>query len=148
MDTERLLLELVEESGEAIVVADRDGTIQFWNRGATDVFGYEPKSAEGESLDIIIPEKLQERHWEAYDRAMETGEFSYDRGELLSVPAVDQAGDRLSVEFTVTPLVEGDTVVAIGAVIRDVTDQWEERQERKARIEELEERVESLQDGE
>lgn len=148
MDTDRLLPELLEESGEAIVVADQDGTIQFWNRGATDVFGYDRAAAEGESLDIIIPDDLQERHWEAYDRAMETGEFSYDRGELLSVPAVDRKGDRLSVEFTVTPLVEEETVVAIGAIIRDVTDQWETRQERKTRIEELEEQVESLRDEE
>lgn len=146
MDIDQSLREFVEESGDAIIVADQDGKIRFWNQGATDIFGYEAADAEDESLDIIIPEKLQERHWTAYDRAMETGEFSYGRGELLSVPARDREGDRLSVEFTVTPLTENGEVVAIGAIIRDVTEQWETQQERKARIEELEETVESLRD--
>lgn len=148
MDADRWLLDLLDESGDAIVVADQDGDIRYWNQGAMDVFGYEASEAKGESLDIIIPKDLQERHWEAYDRAMETGEFSYDRGELLAVPAEDREGDRLSVEFTVTPVFEDGSVVAIGAIIRDVTDKWETRQERKARIEELEETVESLREDE
>ena len=151
MDSDRLLRDLLREAGDAIILADSDGTIRFWNRGATDIFGYERKEAEGRSLDIIIPDGLQERHWEAYYEAMETGEFSYGRGDLLSVPATRQDDERRSVEFTVTPLT-GDSdnaVVAIAAIVRDITQQYERRQEREARIEELEETIETLrEDGE
>lgn len=148
LDLDRLLREFVADAGDAIIVADGENTIRYWNQGATDIFGYAVEDAEGSSLNIIIPERLQDRHWEAYKRAMETGEFAYGRGDLLAVPARREDGEEISVEFTVTPLWDDDDVVAIAAVIRDVTEKWEEQQEREARIEELEERIETLsEDG-
>jgi PAS domain S-box-containing protein len=143
-DLDRLLREFMADAGDAIIVADRENTIRYWNQGATDIFGYAAEDAEGTSINIIIPKRLQERHREAFDRAMETGEFTYGRGDLLAVPARRKDGEEISVEFTVTPLSDGDDVVAIGAIIRDVTEQWEEKQEREARIEELEERIKTL----
>lgn len=146
LDLDGLLREFVAETGDAIIVADRENTIRYWNRGATDIFGYEAEDAEGTSLNIIIPERLQNRHKEAFDRAMETGEFAYGRGDLLDVPARREDGEEISVEFTVTPLWDGDEVVVIVAIIREVTEQWEKQQEREARIKELEERIETLRE--
>jgi len=46
---------------EAIIAADRDGIIRFWNPGAERIFGYIRDDAIGRSLDLIIPERLQQR---------------------------------------------------------------------------------------
>ena len=42
---------------DAIVAADKDGIIQFWNPGAESVFAYSHGDAISQSLDIIIPER-------------------------------------------------------------------------------------------
>ena len=42
------------------------GEIRFCNRAAERVFGYMESEAIGQSLDIIIPERLGNRHWEGY----------------------------------------------------------------------------------
>ena len=56
--------------GDAVVAADRDGSIVFWNPGAERVFGFSAADAVGSSLDIIIPERLRARHWDGYRRVI------------------------------------------------------------------------------
>ena len=55
--------QLIEAIGDAIVVADPDGVIRLWNHAAERLFGFAPAEALGNSLDLIIPERLRERHW-------------------------------------------------------------------------------------
>jgi PAS domain S-box-containing protein len=54
---------LVSSMPDAIVYADAEGVIRLWNRGAVRIFGFAEEEAVGCSLDIIIPERLRERHW-------------------------------------------------------------------------------------
>lgn len=117
--------QIVENAGDAIVVADRQGLIRLWNRGAQRVFGHPPEVALGRSLDLIIPETLRLRHWEGYHRVMATGETRYG-DSLLAVPALHRDGRRLSIEFTVIPLHDGaGRMAGIAALIRDVTERWQ-----------------------
>jgi PAS domain S-box-containing protein len=133
-----LALAVVRESTEAIVVADPDGTIRLWNGGAERVFGYPAAGALARNLDLIIPEKLRERHWEGYRKTMATGSTRYG-DTLLKVPAVHADGRRMSIEFSVALLRDGDgKITGIAAVIRDVTERWKEERKLRARLAELE----------
>ena len=78
--------------------------INFWNPGATRIFGFTADEAIGQSLDLIIPPNLRARHWEGFNRVMATGESHYGHGDLLSVPALTKSGQRISVEFTIAML--------------------------------------------
>jgi PAS domain S-box-containing protein len=113
---------LVRDLADAVIIADAEGTILFWNRAATQLFGWSEDDAVGRTLDLIIPERLRRRHWDGYRHAMETGETRYgDR--LLEVPALHRDGRTLSIAFTVTLLHNpGESVPAgIAAVLRDDT---------------------------
>jgi PAS domain S-box-containing protein len=46
---------------DAITAADRDGIIRFWNPGLERIFGHVRDDAIGRPLDLIIPERLQQR---------------------------------------------------------------------------------------
>ena len=59
-----LLDALLQTSSDAIVVSDAEGRIVFWNPGAARIFGFDAVEAVGQSLDLIIPEKLRARHWQ------------------------------------------------------------------------------------
>jgi PAS domain S-box-containing protein len=57
---------VLSTSSDAIIAADKEGIIRFWNAGAERIFGYARNDAIGQSLDIIIPERLRKRHWDGY----------------------------------------------------------------------------------
>ena len=99
---------LLSTRADAIVAADRRGIICFWNPGAERIFGHLADDAMGRSLDLIIPERLRQRHWAGYGRTMQTGESRYGDGDLLSVPAQRKDGTTISIEFTIVPLKDED----------------------------------------
>jgi PAS domain S-box-containing protein len=122
---EWLCQQIVQAALDAIIVADSEGVIGLWNQGAEAMFGYSAEEALGQPLDLIIPERLQQRHWEGYQRVMATGATRYAR-ELLAVPAVRKDGSRISLEFTITLLHDGDgKLLGAAAIIRDVTVRWQ-----------------------
>jgi PAS domain S-box-containing protein len=126
-DLAKLGRTLVNDIPDAVIYADRDGVIRFWNSGAERIFGFSREEALGRSLDIIIPERLRQRHWDGYRHMMATGHSRYGAGDLLCVPAVNKAGENLSIQFTVTA-VHGKTgeLVGIVALLRDVTATFQE----------------------
>lgn len=123
----RIGLALIESSPDAIIYADRDGRIRLWNAGAERIFGFSQEEALGQPLDIIIPERLRERHWAGYERMMATGQSRYAPGQLLSVPAHTKSGATLSVEFTIAPVLDAEgRVEGLAAILRDVTATFQE----------------------
>src|SRR5215469_7759284 len=74
LDVQRFASALVRDASDAIVYADKEGVIRFWNAGAARIFGFSEAEAMGQSLDLIIPETLRARHWTGFDKTMETGE--------------------------------------------------------------------------
>jgi PAS domain S-box-containing protein len=133
--------QLVEVLGDALVVADAGGVIRFWNAAAEHLFGFTKTDALGKSLDLIIPERLRQRHWAGFDKAMASGETSPGR-DLLRVPAIHKDGRRLSISFTVGLLFgpEGK-VTGIAAVIRNDYDHFDQEQKRKVFADENELRL-------
>ena len=126
---------ILSTASDAIVAADKEGVITFWNPGAERIFGYASGDAVGRSLDIIIPERLRARHWDGYRRVMAGGESRYDHGDLLAVPAIRKDGAGLSVEFTIVPLRdEAGALTGLAAIMRDVTRRFEETRELKRRL--------------
>ena len=124
--------------GDAIVASGPDGAITLWNPAAEYLFGFTAAEALGQSLDIIIPERLRQRHWDGYDRTMETGVTRYGH-DVLRVPAINKKGEPLSIAFTVGMLHAADgKVSAIVASMRDETARFNEDRAMKKRIAELE----------
>ena len=134
-DPERFARALAHDAPDAIIYADADGIIRFWNDAATRVFGFAAAEAIGQTLDIIVPENLRQRHWDGYHATMRTGQTRYGAGDLLSVPALRKDGTRISVEFTVLPFRdEGGRMLGIAAILRDVTRRFEEMKALRAEL--------------
>lgn len=127
LDPDRLARTLLSDMPDALIVADAAGAIRFWNAGAERLFGFTNAEAIGQSLDIIIPERLRARHWTGYDATMRTGHSRYGAGEILAVPAVRKDGGRVSVEFTVIPLHDASGAMeGIAAIMRDATTRYDQ----------------------
>ena len=131
---DRLLQQLFENAPEAILVADRQGLIRSWNGGAERMFGHTADEAVGQSLDLIIPEKLRPRHWQGYFRVMDSGQTKYT-ADLLTSPGVRKDGARVSLEFSIVLLrTEGGAIDGCAAIMRDVTARWQREKALKERL--------------
>lgn len=123
------------EGPDAVLAADRDGILRIWNSGAERVFGFPRSEAVGQSLDLIIPERLRPRHWEGWFRVAQTGHSRYGSGDLLAVPALHADGHTLSVEFTIHIITDSNhEVQGIGATLRDVTSRFQELRDLRRRL--------------
>ena len=130
--------QLVEGAGDAIMVCDAKGAITLWNRAAERIFGFTEAEALGQSLDMIIPQRQRQRHWDGYHKTMETGITKYG-ADLLRVPALHKDGHTLSIAFTVSMLFsQSREVTGIVAIVRDETTRFAEERKLRARLQEAE----------
>ena len=128
------LEQLVTEAPDAILISDCEGIIRFWNRGAELIFGHTAAEAIGQSLNLIIPENLQARHWAGYWRVMKSGETKYKVG-LLSSPGLRKNGSRVSLEFSMILLHdESGALSGCGTIMRDVSERWQREKELQERL--------------
>jgi PAS domain S-box-containing protein len=130
--------QLVEAIGDAVMVSDASGAITLWNPACERMFGFTEAEALGQSLDLIIPQRQQARHWEGYEKTMATGITRYGN-DTLRVPAMHKDGHTLSIAFTVALLHGPDgKVKGIAAVVRDESKRFAEDRNLRKRLTELE----------
>jgi PAS domain S-box-containing protein len=137
--------QLVGGSGDSIMVCDASGAIVYWNKASERIFGHTAEDAIGKSLDLIIPERQRNRHWEGYEKTMATGITKYG-ADLLRVPALHRDGRTLSIAFTVSLLQAADgQVTGIVAITRDETVRFGDERALRKKVMELEAQVSALQ---
>jgi PAS domain S-box-containing protein len=135
------LKQLVAGAGDAIVVCNAEGAIVLWNKACERIFGFTEADALGKSLDLIIPERQRQRHWDGYNKTMETAVTRYG-ADLLKVPALHKDGHTLSIAFTVSLLLGDDGKVSgIVAIVRDESARFTEDRKLRARLVELEAKI-------
>ena len=136
-DIADLSLKILTGTPDAVLFADRDGIIRFWNHGAEQMFGFSREQALARSLDLIIPERLRERHWAGYRHVLET-EVSRYQTALLSVPALHKEGHQLSCEFSIVMIRDKKGQVSgFAAIMRDVSERWEKEKMLKKQLADL-----------
>jgi len=116
---------IVEQTSDAVIYADRSGTIARWNHAAESLFGYSANEAIGRSLDLMIPEHLRAAHWDGFELAMTTGATRL-QGRATLTRATHKSGGKLYVEmtFALVKTPDGEPIGAV-AVARDVTERVE-----------------------
>ena len=119
-----LFRRIVEQTTDAIIFADREGLNRIWNQGAESLFGFPAGEVLGKSLDVIIPEELRRKHWEGYNKAIETGRTRLG-SRVLTTRSRHKDGSRLYVDLSFKVIVD-DSGHAEGALAigRNVTERY------------------------
>lgn len=111
---------IAHDLSDALIYADRSGTIHAWNAAAQALFGFSAEEALGQSLDLIIPPHLREAHWRGFHRAIERG--AAGSRAARTTRGVHQDGRKLYVEMSFCIVTDGQgQVLGSAAVARDVT---------------------------
>lgn len=113
---------ILEQTADAVIYSNREGLIERWNPAAESMFGYTFAEADGQSLDLIIPEPLRAAHWRGFDAAMASGSTRL-HGRPTLTRAARKTGEKIYVEMSFSLVIDGSGK-AIGsvAIARDVTE--------------------------
>lgn len=129
---------IVEQMADAMIYSDNEGMICGWNAAAESLFGYAKEEAIGQSLDLIIPERLREAHWAGFNRAMASGATRL-AGRATITRSLTRSKGTIYVEMSFAVVTDGSGV-SIGsvAVARDATQRYQNERALRERLEALE----------
>lgn len=122
VDDPQVLRSLVDGLPEALVVADPQGVIRYWNGAAERLFGHGAEEALGASLDLLVPERFKGAHDAGFARAVASGQLRVG-GRVMRTRANHKDGRKLYVDFSFALLKDaGGQVVGVYATARDATE--------------------------
>jgi PAS domain S-box-containing protein len=120
IQAERRFRQLLEAAPDAILEIDSRGRIVLMNAVAEELTGYSREELLGESMDILTPEELRERH--AGHRAhFWANPVLRPMGSGLELHVQRKDGVRRPVEISLSP-VTYENEMRVTAVIRDVAE--------------------------
>ncbi|MBM7693910.1 diguanylate cyclase (GGDEF)-like protein/PAS domain S-box-containing protein [Peribacillus deserti] len=111
---------VIESANDAIILADRQGAIISWNKGAEEIFGYHEKEALGRQLQLIIPEKYREAHQKGMERFLSSGEPQVI-GKTVELQGLRKGGNEFPIELSIASWVE-EGKIYFSSIIRDITE--------------------------
>jgi diguanylate cyclase (GGDEF)-like protein/PAS domain S-box-containing protein len=129
--TQRRYEQMLASSATAAVCAGADNLIVSWNTAAEQLFGYSADQAIGQSLSIIIPERLRAAHDAGLARAVQTGRARL-AGHSVDILALHANGSEIPVDLSLSIWFEAGKPM-FGALLRDIGD----RHSAKQRLEHL-----------
>lgn len=116
---ETMLRSVTETAHDAIIAADAEGMIRFWNPGAERMFGYSAAEALGKPLTLLMPERFRGPHEAGIRRFIETGEARVV-GRTVELAGRRKDGSEFPLELSLAaaPL---DGAMTFTGIIRDIT---------------------------
>ncbi len=125
--TSASLAELLDLSPDALVIIDQTGTILQANEQAVTLFGYHHKELAGQSIEMLLPDRLQilhTTHRQHYFAAPHTRSM----GLGLDLFGKRKDGREFPIDVSLRPIQLGEELLVIGA-LRDVSEQWRAQRE-------------------
>ncbi len=130
---------LVQTANDAIISADSQGNIVFWNKSAETIFAYLADEMIGKPISLIMPERFRGAHQRGMQRMITTGE-KHILGKTVEMVGLRKDGSEFPVELSLAAweTKEGSFFTAI---IRDITERKKAEEALRRSRDELEIRV-------
>ncbi|WP_068957312.1 sensor domain-containing phosphodiesterase [Pararhizobium polonicum] len=122
------VMKFSDATGLALFSINAAGRIEFVNRAALCLFGYEHGEMIGQPIDLIIPDRFRGAHHAGLARVLAGGTTKLI-GKTVEVMARKRDQTEVPIEISLS-LWNDERGVGMGAVIRDISD----RRDRDARL--------------
>lgn len=110
---------LAENAKDAIIFADEQGNITYFNPEAERAFGYSAAEVAGRPLTMIMPERFHEAHRQGLRRFLSTGETRVI-GRTIELAGRRRDGSEFPLELSLASLKTGEGTLFTG-ILRDIT---------------------------
>ncbi|MBI3942781.1 MAG: diguanylate cyclase [Chloroflexi bacterium] len=118
-ESENRFRSVVESANDAIILADGNGSIIGWNKGAYTIFGYQAAEVLGQPLTILMPERYTQAHRQGLERYQVTGE-AHVIGKAVELEGRRKDGGEFPLELSLNTWKTGESRFFSG-IIRDIT---------------------------
>lgn len=118
-----LLQTVLETVLDGLIVIDRAGSIQSFNRAAVKIFGYQPDEVIGQNVKVLMPEPYHAAHDGYLTNYLTSGEKKII-GLGREVSAKRKDGSVFPMELGVNEMRAGEERLFVGT-IRDITERKE-----------------------
>src|SRR3984957_13212652 len=114
----RDLAQVLEQSGEAVIVKDLNAVVTYWNREAASLYGFSAEEAIGHSLHELHAAELSQADYQRLLERVRAG-----RPTSTTTERRKKSGETIRVALKTTPLLD-DQGALIGeiTIARDVTE--------------------------
>jgi len=127
LNAELRFLAVVESANDAIISANQDGDIIFWNKEAEKIFGYSREDILGQPLTRLMPERHKSSHERGLNRHVETGHKSAI-GRVIELEGRRKDGSEFPLELSLSSW-KTEEGIYFSAILRDITEQKEAEEE-------------------
>jgi PAS domain S-box-containing protein len=121
---------VTETASDAVVSADRNGMIRYFNPGAERIFGYKAEEALGRPLTLLMPERFRQAHSEGLQRYVATRDARVV-GRTIQITGRRQDGEEFPIDLALASSDIGHDLF-FTAIIRDITARAEAEQQLRA----------------
>jgi PAS domain S-box-containing protein len=118
-ESEERFRALAVSANDAIISADHEGRITYFNPGAEHIFGHCASEVTGSPLTLLMPERFRVTHRDGFARYLSTREARVV-GRTVELVGLRKDGSEFPVELSLaTWQREGE--LAFSAILRDIT---------------------------
>jgi diguanylate cyclase (GGDEF)-like protein/PAS domain S-box-containing protein len=103
----------------AVICAEADERIVFWNKAAEQLLGWPAAEALGRKLDLIVPHRLREAHTRNFTYFQEANNIDNYPGRTIELPVLHRDGTEVAAEVSLSAWREDGRAV-FGAAVRDI----------------------------
>ncbi len=121
---------------DGIILINKKGIIEFWNKKAKEMFGYSQDEIIGKPIYYLFQNKNMQKYFEDPNNPFNTTGTTIHKNKAFTIKAIDKWGNILDTEFNITSFKFKDSWKAIG-VIRNVTKKIQIQNELTRKKEEL-----------
>ena len=120
----RQLAQVLEQSGEAVIVKDLNAVVTYWNREAASLYGFSAEEAIGQPLRKLHAAELSEADYAGLLERIRAGRPTSSTTERRK-----KSGEIIRVALKTTPLLDDQGVLAGEITIaRDVTAMYQKEE--------------------
>jgi two-component system, chemotaxis family, CheB/CheR fusion protein len=126
---------IVESSDDAIISKDLNGTIQSWNHGAEQIYGYTAEEAIGNTISLVVPLDRMKEELDMIEHIRQGG-----RAKHFETIRLRKDGRQIHVSLSTSPIRDQKgCIVGISHISRDITERkaWEEQLRQTQKLESL-----------
>jgi PAS domain S-box-containing protein len=130
------IISMVDVASDAIISVDESRQMIIFNQGAEHIFGYSADEIAGQTLDVLLPERLKAVHRQHIKDFAESDVTARLMGERQEILGRRKNGQEFPAEASISKLeVAGKRFFTV--VLRDITDRKRAEVEREKLIDQL-----------
>ncbi|HEV8384160.1 MAG TPA: PAS domain S-box protein [Candidatus Acidoferrales bacterium] len=118
--SEEQLRSVVQTANDAIISADHQGQITYFNSAAERIFGYAATEVIGEPLTVLMPKRFHDGHRAGFARYLSTGK-AHVVGKTVELAGRRKDGTEFPLELSLAEWKTKDGVFFTG-ILSDITE--------------------------